>query len=151
MVKKTHRKKKILILSNDGACRGAMVFACLKNRLEDSASPKGLMIESGGVMSHLRIPLDGKAASLLKRKGLELDGYRPVSLSEDLLRKADLILACSVENRNYLLNLFPDCRVPIRILGIAPVIDDREESYESCFQEIQRRLDDEIAKGLSHP
>lgn len=149
-MKKTNRNKKILILSNDGACRGAMIFACLKRRLKESPSRKGLTVESGGVMSHPTIPLDGKAASLLKQKGFELDGYRPVSLSEGILRKTDLILACSVENRNYLLNLFPDCRVPIRVLGIAPIVDDREASYESCFQEIQGRLDDEITKSLSH-
>ncbi|HNV86302.1 MAG TPA: hypothetical protein PKL97_04990 [Candidatus Omnitrophota bacterium] len=126
--KKESEVKTGLIVSNDGCGRGLLAYVILRKRLPDvKFKLAGLVVPAGQA-------LDPYAVSALRKQGLSAGAVRSVQVSDELLRKADFVVALSVENENYLRNTYEAFSAEKTMnLNIPTVIERSESAYEKTF------------------
>jgi arsenate reductase len=103
------RKARILFLSSFNACRAPMAEA-FTNSLE---SP-WLEARSAGV--YIR-PLDDKAITVMKERGMDISELTPRRLSKDLLQWADLVVVM-------------DAQAGIRVGSLPPHVQRRDYLFD---------------------
>ncbi len=137
-------KKNYLIVSNDGYTRGLMTFAYFKKRLSELGFSNRVHVQTAGLVVSKGLTPDPLAVKILKKKEIPLNGFQVEPVSEDLLKKADVVIALSRENHNYLRNTYHATPPKVRILNVPVLIAKKEENYENAFQKIEESLDQEL-------
>lgn len=97
-------------------CRSPMAEGLFKQafieagRLDSKISSAGL----GALVGH---PPDPKACQLMLEKGIDISGYRARQLSQEMIRKSELILVMEASQRNAIEEIEPTARGKIFRLG----------------------------------
>jgi protein-tyrosine phosphatase len=89
-----------------------MAEAILKGKIknEDNLN-ESFTAWSAGIYAHQGDPASLYSRDVLRDKwGLDISGHRARQLTEDDIKKADLILTMTVSHKNTVVSLFPDAR-----------------------------------------
>ncbi|MGQ9427251.1 low molecular weight protein-tyrosine-phosphatase [Gilvimarinus sp. F26214L] len=103
----------ILVVCVGNICRSPMAEYLLRYKLDKGA----VTIASAGTGALVGKPADATAQSILQEQGLDLSPHRAQQISADLLGKADLVLAMSDGQLDYLYSLAPQVRGRAFLLG----------------------------------
>lgn len=142
--KKANASLNYLIVSNDGLSRGFMSFAYFNKRLKKLKLLNRLKVRVTGIIKSKGVPPDPMAVKTLKKEDIPLNSFQLEPLSEDLLRKVDVMITLSRENYNYLRNTYPSLPPKVRILNVPVILAKKEDSYVKAFRKIAAGLDQEF-------
>ncbi len=144
-IEKVLKNKTILFVCTGNSCRSVMAEALLKNMLKKR---NDVEVTSAGTSASLGMLPSEQTKLLLLKEGIDVSEHRARRVSDDMLKKADLILVMekthekniierfpAVKNRVYLLKEFAKMRD--EDLDITDPIGMSEEFYGNCFNEIK--------------
>lgn len=135
---------KYLILSNDGWARGLMSFACLRKRLAELKLGNRVRVDASGIIVTKGMKPDPSALKVLRKRGFTANGYKVQPLTEDLLKKSDVMIALSHEDFNYAKNVFTVLPRKVRILNVPVILGKKEEGYDAALAKIEEGLEEEL-------
>ncbi|OGW69094.1 MAG: hypothetical protein A2036_03710 [Omnitrophica bacterium GWA2_50_21] len=141
--------KNYLIVSNDGHARGLMTFAYFKKRLSELKLAGRVNVQLAGLMVFQGLKQDSGALKVLKKRNIPVTDFRVQAVNEELLGKADALVAVSEENHHYLRNTYAALPSEVRVLKVSSIIDGKEETYEKAFEKITEGLEQEFQSLLS--
>lgn len=141
--------KNYLIVSNDGQSRGLMTFAYFKKRLNELKLAGRVNVQLAGLMVTKGIRQDSGALSVLKKRNIPVVDFRAQAVNDDLLGRADALVAVSEVNHHYLRNTYSAVPSQVRVLAVPTVIDGKEETYEKAFEKITEGLEQELQSLLA--
>ena len=137
-------QRNYLIVSNDGQSRGLMSLAYFKKRVSELNLSERVKVSLAGLVVNKGLKQDSQALQVLKKRNIPLSGFSVQAVNDQLLGKADTLVAVSEEDYNYLRNTYSAVPSKVRILKVSPLIDGKEETYEKAFDKITAGLDQEF-------
>ncbi len=139
-----------LIVSNDGQSRGLMTYAYFKKRLNELKLGGRVNVQLAGLMVSKGIKQDGGAIKVLKKRNIPVSGdSRVQAVNDELLGKADVLVAVSEEGYHYLRNTYTAVPSKVRVLKVSTIIDGQGETYEKAFEKIMEGLEQEFQSLLA--
>jgi protein-tyrosine-phosphatase len=102
--------------------------------------------ESAGINASDGVPATDNARAVMRSMGLDIVPHRSRRLTQDLIDRADLILAMSTVHRGRVAASFPEVRSKVVVLGhYAGIGDDVEDpfgrtldAYHRCAEQLSR-------------
>ena len=152
----TNNKFHILMVCTGNTCRSPMAEGILKSIL-DHRGEDGITVSSAGISGLNNYPATKYAVEAARHWGVDISAHRAQSLSGDIIKSADLILAMSPEHVEYILRVdssadkktflikaFPRPYSPAQE-GVDDPIGGLLDQYNRAFLE----LDDVIRRALT--
>ena len=97
----------ILIVCVGNICRSPMAEYLLKARLP---ADSGKQVHSAGIGALVDKPADATAQELLQEQGIDASGHRARQVTQNMLARADLILAMEEKHLKHLYAMAPQVR-----------------------------------------
>jgi len=144
--------KKILFVCLGNQCRSPMAEHLFKQILLRSQNPKTkeIAVTSASTGIYDGAPASRKTIEVMRRRGIDLRGFRAKQVTPELIDWADLILAMDRRNKKAIINMFPDTAAKTFTLKEYAGNDDNPdvedpvgqpiEQYEKCANEIEEAL-----------
>lgn len=144
------RSKTVLFVCFGNICRSPMAEVLLKKMLLERLSKAvGIRVLSAGLSAYGGY-VTGEAFEVMRKEGVDLSDFRSKPLTEEMVKKADLILTMERLHKNTILSLYPKARGRAFTLkefaGEATDLDIADpygrgmKAYEACAEEIKRSL-----------
>lgn len=147
--------KSILLVCTGNSCRSVMAEALLKKALKE-AGKEGIEVRSAGVSAINGMAPTPETVEVLRKVGVDAAGIRSRSLTDDMVKKADLILVMASHHMDDIINRVPEAASKIHILkqfglkGETRTCEDLDISdpigmpmsvYEEVLAEIKKEID----------
>jgi len=144
--------KKILFVCIGNQCRSPMAEHLFKQILARSPNPKAkeIAVTSASTGMYDGAPASRKTIEVMRRRGVDLAGFRAKHITPELVDWADLILAMDRRNKKAIINMLPEAAAKTFTLKeYAEDYDDPDvedpvgqpiEQYEKCANEIEEAL-----------
>ncbi len=148
----------ILVVCTGNTCRSPMAQVLLQRRLADELGCRdedlaeaGVMVISAGVAAHDGAAASEEAVQAMQARGLDLSHHESRSLTDVLLRFADLVLTMTRGHRDAILSRWPEAgeKTHLICLNGADVQDPigcHVAEYESCARQIDSQLPAWVAR-----
>lgn len=144
-------RKVLLFLSTGNTCRSPMAAAYFKKLLDDRKI-RTLEIRSAGVMTIAGLLATDESKLMLEPYGVSLEKHRSQPLTEEMLRRADLVLGMTPFHVQMALRLSPSSRGKTHLLKEYTQTDPKNrpipdpmgctlEVYKRCFRQIKQACD----------
>jgi len=115
-----------------------------------SQKAKEIAVTSAGTGTYYGAPASRKTIEVMRRRGIDLAGFRAKQATPELIDWADLVLAIDRRNKKAIINMFPDAAAKTFTLKEYAGDDDNPdvedpvgrpiEQYEKCADEIEEAL-----------
>lgn len=165
----------ILFVCTGNTCRSPMAECMFRQKLKEENMNH--FVRSAGIMTADLLSASNYAIQTLKKRNLDLSDHKSYAIDEDIVDHADLILAMTNRHKEWLMESFPLKKTCIFTLDEYTNIDDKDiddqkiddhlltknsqvdiidpyggdlEVYESCANQIEKRLDKLIEKLKQH-
>ena len=147
-----HPVKKILFVCIGNQCRSPMAEHLFKQILARSQNPnaKEIAATSAGTATYNGAPASRKTIEVMRRRGIDLGGFRAKQVTPELIDWADLVLAVDRRNKKAIVNMFPDATAKTFTLKEYAGSDDNLdvedpvgrpiEEYEKSVSDIEETL-----------
>jgi len=144
--------KKILFVCLGNQCRSPMAEHLFRQILARSQNPKAkdIAITSASTGTYDGAPASRKTIEVMRRRGIDLRGFRAKQVKPELIDWADLVLAMDRHNKKAVINMLPDAAAKTFTLKEYAGNDDNPdvedpvgqpiEQYEKCANEIEEAL-----------
>ena len=150
-IRESHVRKVALFLSTGNTCRSPMAAGYFKKLLEERKT-RNIEVRSAGVMTIAGLLATDESKLMLEPYGVTLDKHRSQPLTEDMIRRADLILGMTPFHVQMALRLSPDSRGKTFLLKEYTQTDPKNrpipdpmgctlEVYKKCFRQIKLACD----------
>ena len=141
------RKKLILFISTADTCRSPMASGHFRLLLEQNRI-SGIEVRSAGVMTISGLLASSEAVQVMDGEQVDLRRHRSTKMTEDLIRKSDLIFAMTPYHRQMALRMSPEARNKTHLfkeftrsdlnnVQIADPMGCTLEVFKKCFKEIK--------------
>jgi len=123
-----------------------------KHILAKGLNPKAkeIAVTSASTGMYDGAPASRKTVEVMRRRGIDLAGFRAKQVTPELIDWADLILAMDRRNKKAIVNMFPEAAAKTFTLKEYAANDDNPdvedpvgqpiEQYEKCANEIEEAL-----------
>jgi len=144
--------KKILFVCVGNQCRSPMAEHLFKQILARSQNPKAreIAVTSASTGMYDGAPASRKTVEVMRRRGIDLAGFRAKQATLELIDWADLVLAVDRRNKKAIINMFPDAAAKTFTLkeyagndnnpDVEDPVGQPIEQYEKCANEIEEAL-----------
>ena len=144
--------KKILFVCVGNQCRSPMAEHLFKQILARSQDPKAkeIAVTSASTGIYDGAPASRKTIEVMRRRGIDLAGFRAKHITPELIDWADLVLAMDRRNKKAIINMIPDAVAKTFTLKEYAGNDDNPDiedpvgqpidQYEKCANEIEDAL-----------
>lgn len=150
-VRESHVHKVLLFLSTGNTCRSPMAAGYLKRLLEERKI-KNIEVRSAGVMTIAGLLATDESKLMLEPYGVTLEKHRSQPLTEDIIRRANLMLGMTPFHVQMALRLSPEARGKTFLLKEYTQTDPKNrpipdpmgctlEVYKRCFRQIKVACD----------
>ena len=143
--------KSILMVCRGNICRSPMAEAYFRHQFKESS----ITICSAGISALVNYPADTKAQEVMMKLGIDLSNHRATQLSNDLVRKADLIFVMTKSQLHTVVRGYMTAKGKTFLLGhwhdfeiLDPYTQPYEE-FESAFEQIELAWQDWKSRILS--
>lgn len=122
-------------------CRSPMAEGFFVSQLKSSHS--SVIVSSAGVDALINSPADPKALDVMKQRGIDISHHRGRQLTEELVRKIDLLLVMTQSHLNKVVRQFVTAKGKTFLLGHwqgFEIQDPYAKSYEAfttAYQQIE--------------
>ena len=135
----------ILVVCVGNICRSPVGEYLLRHKLGQRAE---LTVESAGISALVGRPADATALELLQEQGIDASAHRARQVTEEMLSRADLILAMEEKHLKHLASMAPQIRGKAFLVGKwldnQPVPDpyrQQRPAFEHAFKLIDQATD----------
>ena len=145
--------KRILFVCTGNSCRSVMAQGLLQHRLKQLQHrlKRPVEVESAGLFALGGMPPSRDTLTMLQRDGIDMSSHMAQSVTQDMVRAADLILVMEWMHMEELVRRHPEAKGNVKLLkafGVPdgqsigdPVIVDPigkpPEVYEACYATIR--------------
>jgi protein-tyrosine phosphatase len=150
-MREAHARKVLLFLSTGNTCRSPMAAGYFKKLLEERKI-RNIEVRSAGVMTIAGLLATDESKLMLEPYGIILDKHRSQPLTEEMLRRADLVLGMTPFHVQMALRVSPAARGKTVLLKEYTQTDPKNrpipdpmgctlEVYKRCFRQIKLACD----------
>lgn len=141
---------KIMFVCTGNICRSSMAEEMMKSLLKEKALEDRVYIYSSGTAVDVPRPASENAIIALKEMDLDLTKHRSKLTTEELIDKADLVLAMTEGHKNFVLSIMPEAKD--KVFTLIEYAKDGEkgdimdpylmnlETYQKCRDDILKHL-----------
>lgn len=139
--------KSVLFVCTGNTCRSPMAQGLFQAATKDR---EDFTVASAGVAAYPGSPVSSETRTLLKARGVALDGFESQPVSEELVDQATHVFAMTVSHLQALVSLFPEhedkfylaCEfVEIPGRGISCDVPDPYGMGRRAYEEVAKTLD----------
>ena len=150
-IREAQARKLLLFVSTGNTCRSPMAAAYLK-KLLDERKVRSIEVRSAGVMTIAGLLSTDESKQMLEPYNVSLDRHRSQPLTEEMLRRADLVLGMTPFHVQMSLRLLDSARDKMHLLKEYTKTDPKNrpipdpmgctlEVYKKCFRQIKIACD----------
>ncbi len=96
---------RVLMVCTGNICRSPMMERILRAAVHQQGAGDEVVVTSAGTWAHDGEPMQPFAASTLIERGVDAEGFTATSLTEELVRSADLVVTATREHRSQVVGL----------------------------------------------
>jgi protein-tyrosine phosphatase len=138
----------VLFVCTGNTCRSPMAAAYLAHLCRNSAPPHRMRIHSAGVAAMDGMPVASEARYTLEHAGITPPETCSHALTEQMVRRADLIVAMTQSHARQILKRFPGAAGKVRLLlSYTGCRDDVPDPYGGSH-EVYRRCLEHMAPAI---
>jgi len=141
----------VLMVCTGNICRSPMAAALLRARLEEEGACGEWEVLSAGIRAPEGRPASAYAMAEMEERGLDISDHRSQSVTEELMQRADLILAMTRHHAEALKAAFPSQGDLVHLLsemvGKTYDVSDPYGGTRLEYAYIAQELEDLIEEG----
>jgi tRNA threonylcarbamoyl adenosine modification protein (Sua5/YciO/YrdC/YwlC family) len=153
----------VLFICTGNTCRSPMAEALFRDRLAkqlgcplDKLEEQGFVVMSAGIAAMPGGRAAAEAHNVMSERGLDLQSHESQSLTDMLVRNADLLITMTRSHRHAIVAEWPEAAPRVKLLcmsggDIADPIGGPVEAYRRCADQIGAELDRWVTELLSKP
>ncbi len=107
--------KSVLLVCTGNSCRSVMAEAILKKALKE-AGKEYIAVESAGISAIDGMGPTQETIEVLRKAGLDASGIRSRSLTDEMIKKADLILVMAAHHMDDIIHRMPEAASKTHLL-----------------------------------
>jgi protein-tyrosine-phosphatase len=145
--------KTILFVCTGNSCRSVMAEGLLKKYLKDEGRDD-IEVASAGVRAIDGIEPTKEAIEVMRSEGADVSNHRSRGLTDELIKKADLILVMSAHHMDDIVNRVPEAASKVHMLKEQPCacedtgIEDPIGRPVSFYREVLAAIKKELKRIL---
>lgn len=98
--------KSVLFVCTGNSCRSVMAEGLLRKRLKE-LNKDYIEVRSAGVAAFDGLPPTSETVEVMKESGVDASGYKTKALTDDMIRRADLVLVMEPAHRDAVVKSVP--------------------------------------------
>ena len=96
----------VLLVCTGNSCRSVMAEGLLRKRLKELGKT-GIVVRSAGIRALDGYPPTDETRKVMKEEGIDLGAFESTSITDELIKSVDLILAMSIAHRSEIIRRVP--------------------------------------------
>jgi protein-tyrosine phosphatase len=150
--------RRVLLVCTGNTCRSPMAVGLLRRALarklglgDRELDRFGYSVESAGLVAHGGAPPTSHAVEILREEGIDISLHRTRTLSREMIRDSDLVLAMTEAHLSLVRELAPECDHKVQLLDpegedVPDPFGGEREAYRACLERIRRGVESVVEK-----